>query len=192
MAAVPDRRSRIHSPGQLRRDRALRRAKPGRSSLRPAREGGTFLVRDDRQRPHFYMRAAERGRAQRAGRRRCRRRSASGPSTARPYAAIEVEVPARRSAAARPVARRRHRDVRGGRALCPALPHRARHQGRLRDRGRATSGDADRPGVRQSRCCDRRDVRIEPRVLSFDIETDPKGERLLAISLYGRRTSTKC
>lgn len=28
------------------------------------------------------------------------------------------------------------------------------------------------------------DVRIEPRVLSFDIETDGKGERLLAISLY--------
>jgi DNA polymerase-2 len=29
-------------------------------------------------------------------------------------------------------------------------------------------------------------VRIEPRVLSFDIETDIKGERLLAISLYAR------
>src|SRR5690606_12362415 len=28
------------------------------------------------------------------------------------------------------------------------------------------------------------DVEIEPRVLSFDIETDPKGTRLLAISLY--------
>src|SRR4030095_10130222 len=28
-------------------------------------------------------------------------------------------------------------------------------------------------------------VQIEPRVLSFDIETDAKGERLLAIALYG-------
>jgi DNA polymerase II len=28
------------------------------------------------------------------------------------------------------------------------------------------------------------DVTVEPRVLSFDIETDPKGERLLAISLF--------
>ena len=28
------------------------------------------------------------------------------------------------------------------------------------------------------------DVRVEPRVLSFDIETDGKSERLLAISLY--------
>jgi DNA polymerase-2 len=28
-------------------------------------------------------------------------------------------------------------------------------------------------------------VQIEPRVLSFDIETDAKGERLLAISMYG-------
>src|SRR5690606_2174548 len=28
------------------------------------------------------------------------------------------------------------------------------------------------------------DVDIRPRVLSFDIETDPKGEQLLAISLY--------
>src|SRR6185503_1844795 len=27
-------------------------------------------------------------------------------------------------------------------------------------------------------------AKIEPRVLSFDIETDPKGERLLAVSLY--------
>lgn len=30
------------------------------------------------------------------------------------------------------------------------------------------------------------DVQIEPRVLSFDIETDPKGNRLLAISLYAQ------
>ena len=29
------------------------------------------------------------------------------------------------------------------------------------------------------------DVQITPRVLSFDIETDAKAERLLAISLYG-------
>src|SRR5262249_44841611 len=28
-------------------------------------------------------------------------------------------------------------------------------------------------------------LRVEPRVLSFDIETDPKAERLLAIALYG-------
>ena len=28
------------------------------------------------------------------------------------------------------------------------------------------------------------DVTVEPRVLSFDIETDAKGERLLAISMY--------
>src|SRR5204863_9410558 len=28
------------------------------------------------------------------------------------------------------------------------------------------------------------DVQVEPRVLAFDIETDPKGNRLLAISLY--------
>src|SRR6185295_9242814 len=28
------------------------------------------------------------------------------------------------------------------------------------------------------------DVQIEPRVLAFDIETDPTGKRLLAISLY--------
>jgi DNA polymerase-2 len=29
------------------------------------------------------------------------------------------------------------------------------------------------------------DVAIEPRVLSFDIETDARGQRLLAISMYG-------
>ena len=36
----------------------------------------------------------------------------------------------------------------------------------------------DNPAVRSA------DVTVEPRVLSFDIETDGKGERLLAISLF--------
>ena len=38
------------------------------------------------------------------------------------------------------------------------------------------------------------DVRVDPRVLSFDIETDAKGERLLAISLYapGHRRGLDC
>ena len=33
----------------------------------PAREGGSFLVRDDRQRPHFYIRAADAAQALAAG-----------------------------------------------------------------------------------------------------------------------------
>jgi DNA polymerase-2 len=36
----------------------------------------------------------------------------------------------------------------------------------------------DKPDLRPA------DVKLDPRVLSFDIETDGKGERLLAISLY--------
>src|SRR5262249_37202072 len=46
-----------------------------------------------------------------------------------------------------------------------------------------------KPGPTIARVFDNPDLlpaqaKIEPRVLSFDIETDPKGERLLAISLY--------
>ena len=46
-------------------------------------DGGTFLVRDDRQRPHFYIRAADAERAQRLGALEARGRR-SARSTARP------------------------------------------------------------------------------------------------------------
>ena len=48
--------------------------------------GGTFLVRDDRQRPYFYIRAADAERARRSAR-RDRKPSTNAPSTARRYAA---------------------------------------------------------------------------------------------------------
>ena len=167
--------------------------------------GATFLVRDDRQRPHFYVGAPDAERARALG---APAPEPDGP----PYVRRRPGFPhrrggaARRSSAARASARRRHPHLRGRRALRRALPHRARDQGRLRDRRRGRPRRARACGRRCDNAAHRRrqpwecrerrrvDVRqsvllpaaveLQPRVLSFDIETDPKAERLLAISLY--------
>jgi len=145
-------------------------------------DGGTFLVRDDRQRPHFYVRAAdaERARSLRAP----PAQTIDGSTFARePVARIEVEVPSDVPA----LRDRLHaagidtfeadvrfavrylieRGIKGGCAI----------------EGAATSGQGvtwifDNPVLHPA------DVTVTPRVLAFDIETDSKGERLLAISMY--------
>ena len=146
-------------------------------------DGRTFLVRDDRRRPHFYIRAADAQRARSLGAARLE------PSDERtfdgaPVTRVEVEAPP---------------DV-------PGLRDRLHSNGidtfeadvrfasrYLIERGikggceivgepRATVADGllvfDDPEVRPAA------VEITPRVLSFDIETDPDATRLLAISLY--------
>jgi DNA polymerase II len=145
-------------------------------------QGGSFLVRDDRQRPHFYVRAAD---AQAARRLRSgepqavERRTFAGEAVCR----IEVDVPGD----VPPLRDRLHAagvetfeaDVRfasrylierGIRAGCEIEGTAAR----------APDGLLvfDNPILRPA------DVRVAPRVLSFDIETDAKGERLLAIALF--------
>ena len=137
-------------------------------------DGGTFLVRDDRQRPHFYIRSSRR----RACPKRCEvrrhRRSISGHSPANPwFASRPNRRPMCRQCAT--AACRRHRHVRSGRALCDALPDRARHQGWMRDRRAEHARQRCYVGVRQSSAASRADITIAPRVLSFDIETDPQG-----------------
>jgi DNA polymerase-2 len=145
-------------------------------------QGGTFLVRDDRQRPHFYIRTADTERARELG--------APAPSPAgkrafdgTPVAEIAVEVPPDIP----PLRDRLHAagidtfeaDVR--------FPVRYLIQrgikGACEIEGHAVPGSGvtlvfDNPLLRPA------NLKVEPRVLSFDIETDPKGERLLAISLY--------
>jgi DNA polymerase-2 len=146
-------------------------------------DGGTFLVRDDRQRPHFYIRAADIERA----------RAVCTPEPqlvdkrtfdAAPVARIEVEVPADVPA----VRDRLHaagidtfegdvrfamrylieRGIKGG---CEIEGEAIRSTG--------VTWILGNPVLRPA------GIKIEPRVLSFDIETDPKGERLLAIAMFG-------
>lgn len=145
-------------------------------------DGSTFLVRDDRQRAHFYIRAAD---AQRA---RALRMPEARPVASRTFAGeqvcrIEVEVPPDVPA----LRDRLHaagidtfeadvrfavrylieRGIKGGCEIeGEAAP------------GKAVTWILDNPVLRAA------DVTVTPRVLSFDIETDAKGERLLAISMY--------
>lgn len=145
-------------------------------------DGETFLVRDHRQRPHFYIRQSDRGRATVCG-------VHSTPAGQRtfdgsPVARITVGVPPD----APRVRDRLHakdidtfeadvrfavrylidRDIRGG---CEIL-------------GSRTAGERvdwiyDDPEVTPA------EVEFSPSVLSFDIETDGSADTLLAISLYG-------
>jgi DNA polymerase-2 len=146
-------------------------------------DGAAFLVRDDRQRPHFYIRAADVDRARAVG------APGASPTTKRtfdgaPVCRLEVEVPGDVPA----VRDRLHAagidtfeaDVR---FAVRYLIERGIKAGCAIE-GEATAGKAvtwvfDNPTLLPA------DVRIDPRMLSFDIETDAKGERLLAISIYG-------
>src|SRR5438552_10321797 len=144
-------------------------------------DGGTFLVRDDRQRPHFYIRAADARRAHAIG---AREAQDAGRHTfdGAPVCRLEVETPS---------------DVPGLRDRLHAadietfeadVRFAVRYliergiKGGCEIEGDATLGTGvtwvfDNPQLRPA------NVHIEPRVLSFDIETDAKGERLLAIAL---------
>ena len=145
-------------------------------------DGDTFLVRDDHQRPHFYIRAAdaERARALRAPEPKpTDKLSFAGAAVCR----LEVETP---------------QDVPGLRDRLHAA-HIETFEADVRfamryliDRGIKGGCEIDGewlPGEGVGRVYTNPalrpvEVNVEPRVLSFDIETDGKGERLLAISLY--------
>ena len=145
-------------------------------------DGGTFLVRDDRQWPHFYIRAAD---AQRANTLRMPQaqpvdhRTFSGEAVARVQVEVPSDVPALRDrlhaagidtfeADVRFAVRYLiERDIKGGCEIEGAP-----------SAGKCVTWIFDNPVLRPA------DVTVEPRVLSFDIETDSKGERLLAISMY--------
>jgi len=147
-------------------------------------DGGTFLVRDDRRRPHFYIRSSDAERARALG------AAHNEPADKRTFAGepvnrIEVVAPGD----VPPLRDRLHKagidtfeaDVRfasrylierGVKGGCEIVG----------ERSRGTAGIAwvfdNPPDVRPAA------ISIEPRVLSFDIETDPEATRLLAISLY--------
>src|SRR5882762_5754848 len=148
-------------------------------------DGRTFLVRDDRQQPHFYVHTADAARVHGAEApapsSKC---DFSGAPVSRVGVTIPSDVPALRDrlhangidtfeADVRfPV---RYLIERGIKGACviegTGFPG--------ADAGVGVSLIFDNPQLRPAQ------VKVEPRVLSFDIETDPKAERLLAISLYG-------
>jgi DNA polymerase-2 len=147
-------------------------------------QGGTFLVRDDRQRPHFFIRAADAGRA----------RGLNGPEPqavlkrtfdGQPACMIELdtppEVPAVRDRVQAAGIDTYEADVRFATRY---LIERG-IKGGCEIEGDAAAGAGvtwvfDNPALRPAQ------VRADARILSFDIETHGTPERLLAISLYAR------
>jgi DNA polymerase-2 len=142
---------------------------------------GTFLVRDDRQRPHFYIRTAD---VDRALALRTPEPTATSKSTfaREPVSRVQVDVPSDVPA----VRDRLH--AAGIDTFEADVRFAVRYliergiKGGCEISGEARPGNGitwifDNPDIAPA------DVRVDPRVLSFDIETD--GDRLLAISLYG-------
>jgi len=145
-------------------------------------DGGTFLIRDDRQRPHFYIRAAD---VERASALRTPppsptdKKTFEGASVCRIEAETPPDVPAIRDRLHAGGVDTFEADVR---FAVRYLIERG-IKGGCEIEGQAVPGNGitwvfDNPVLKPA------DVKVEPRVLSFDIETDAKGERLLAISLY--------
>ncbi len=145
-------------------------------------DGETFLVRDYRQRPHFYIRAADAERARALGARELQlidKRTFDGAAVCRIEVETPPEVPSLRDRLHKADIETFEADVR---FAVRYLIERG-IKGGCEIEGEAAPGTGvtwifDNPTLRPA------SVRIEPRVLSFDIETDAKGERLLAIALY--------
>jgi DNA polymerase-2 len=147
-------------------------------------DGGTFLVRDDRQRPHFYVRAAdvERARVVKIPEPKAvDKRTFDGAAVCRLETETPPDVPAVRDRLQNAGIDTFEADVR---FAVRYLIERG-IKGGCEIEGEAVAGADggitwvfDNPTLRPA------DVKVEPRVLSFDIETDAKGERLLAISLF--------
>lgn len=146
-------------------------------------DGNTFLLRDFRQRPHFYIRADAAPAAQALGAptpQPTDRRNFAGVAVARIEVDTPTDVPPLRDRLQGAGIETFEADVR---FAVRYLIERG-IKGGCEIEGDAVPGDGitwvfDDPLLRPA------PVRIEPRVLAFDIETDAKGERLLAISLYG-------
>ena len=146
-------------------------------------EGGeTFLVRDRRQVPHFHIRRQDAARAWHLGATRQREtswRTFAGDRALRVLVPTPPDAPPLRD-----------RLQANGVATFEADVRFAVRYLIDRDiRGGCLISGEYRPGKRIARIYDEptlapADVDVTPSVLSFDIETDPKARRLLAIALY--------
>ena len=148
--------------------------------------GGTFLVRDRRQRPTFHIRRQDAALAWTLG---ATRQTETGSITFQDDRALRIEVATPQDAP--PLRDRLHshgvptfeadvrfavrylidRGIRGGCEIVgvPSPP----------PDGSSLDLVFDEPAMAGA------DVVVEPTVLSFDIETDPGAKRLLAIAIYG-------
>jgi len=145
-------------------------------------DGRTFLIRDDRQRPHFYIRSADRERA--AALRLptladTDRRTFCGEPVARAEVDVPSDVPPLRDRLHALGIETFEADVRFALRYLIERGIKA---------GCEIEGDPE-PGTGVALIFDNpilcpAQVSVTPRVLSFDIETDAKSERLLAISMY--------
>ncbi len=143
-------------------------------------DGQTFLVRDFRQKPHFYVARKDAGHVQNAKVLPSTRQAFDGTALSRVEVAIPQDAPAVRDALhaggfatyeADVRFAMRHlidRDIKGGVAI----------HGEGRE-GNGTDLVFDDPELAPA------EVDITPVILSFDIETDPRAEKLLAIACYG-------
>ena len=145
-------------------------------------DGGTFLVREHRQHPHFYIRTAD---VQRASLLTSMQPTPLDKRTfdGAPVARFDMETPSDV-----PGLRERLHDI-GIETFEADVRFAIRYliergiKGGCEIEGEATPGNGI-TWVFDNAVLKPADVKIEPRVLSFDIETDAKGERLLAISMY--------
>ncbi len=140
--------------------------------------GQSFLVRDFRQRPHLYVCSKDGTRAGALA--NTQKRTFRGEPVSRVDADAPNDVAALRDRLHAADIDTFEADVRFATRY---LIERG-IQGGCEIEGDAKADSSglwifDDPELRPS------DVRIQPRVLSFDIETDPKAQRLLAIALYG-------
>ena len=147
-------------------------------------QGDTFLVRDHRRTPSFYVAAADAARARELGAtRQC-------PTPKSTFAGAQVTRIDVRTPPDAPVLRdrpacARDRHVRSGLSVSPCVSLLTTTSGAVLRSAATRSGARASTGCSTIRRSRRAEVDVEPRVLSFDIETDPRARRLLAISLYG-------
>ncbi len=145
--------------------------------------GGTFLVRDGRETPHFYVRRADAVRARELGAARQRdtaRRTFDGEPVVRVEVAVPPDTPPLRDRLQEHGIRTFEADVRFA----------VRYLIDRGIRGGCEIAGASTPGERITRVFDDPELRpaeveVTPSVLSLDIETDPAGRRLLAVALHG-------
>jgi DNA polymerase II len=145
-------------------------------------DGGTFLVRDGRQQPQFYILTAAAERARQLGAptpEPVDKRSFSGAPVSRIKMETPSDVPGLRDRLHAGGVDTFEADVR----FATSYLIQRGIKGGCEIEGTAIPGGTmtwvlDDPVLRPAA------VKIEPRILSFDIETDGKSDRLLAISLY--------
>ncbi|MGH8220145.1 MAG: DNA-directed DNA polymerase [Steroidobacteraceae bacterium] len=144
--------------------------------------GAGFVVRDDRARPFFYVRASEAERThalQACDIRPVDRRTFDSEGVALVQMEVPGDVPPLRDRLHAAGIETFEADVRF--ATRYLIDRRIRGGCEIEGEARAAADGLtifDNPTLRPA------DVTVEPRVLSFDIETDAAGKRLLAISLF--------